>query len=179
MACQSLTSLPLVCGSEGLQAGIQRLYMIAYNDLATVASSTLNYALATNGVVNQIGLDGSKTFVEIGTLKNVNGLDSAGVFNENGTQYETITFTTQLTDITPEHEAFVDSVKGQEVAVIVQSKSSKYFVAGIHNGLKMSALTKSVGKADSDLIGYTMTFTGNDTLGIKLVEPAIAMSSIG
>ncbi|WP_449439640.1 hypothetical protein [Pedobacter steynii] len=176
MACVSLTSLPLVCG-DVLMAGVQKLYIIANSDLTTISGAT--YTTATNGIINGINTVSGKTFVEVGVLKNTVGANQTGVFNENGTNYDTVELTVQLTDITPESETFVSSVRGREVSAILKSASGKYFSLGLKGGVKLSALTKGLGTADSDLIGYSLTFSGNDTLGIKLTDSAVALTKIG
>jgi hypothetical protein len=178
MACLSLVSLPLACGQEGIIAGVAKLYMVAYKDMKPVVGSPFPYVLATGGIVNDISLQTSKTFVEIGTLKNTVDLRNSMVINENGTNYDSIELTMELLDITSDNQTFVNSVRGQEVAVIVQNKSGKYFAVGFNGSLKLSAMAGGLGKADADQIGYTLTFTGNDVFGMKLVESAAALEAI-
>lgn len=178
MACLSLTSLPLVCGSEGVIAGVSRLYMIAHKDLKAVTGSPFPYVIATSGVVNEISLQTGKTFVEVGLIKNTSGINETGVFNENGTSYSTVELTLSLLDITAENITFVNSVKRQDVAAIAQDKQGRYYAIGFNGGLRTSALTATTGTADADAIGYNLTFTGNDTFGLKPVESAAALEAI-
>jgi hypothetical protein len=179
MACSSLVSLPITCGSEGIIAGVSKLYMVAVQDLKPVTGSALPYTLATNKIVSTIGLQTAKKFVEIGLIKNTSGINETGVFNDNGTNYSTISLTLQLLGITAENQAFVASVKGQEVAAIALDKSGVYYTIGLNGGLKVSALTGGLGVTDSDQKGYSLSFTGNDVFGIKIIETSAAIAAIG
>lgn len=176
MACESILTVSLVC-SDSLMAGVSKVYLIAAKDLSASSGST--YTLATNGMINNIGVASGKTFVEIGVLKNTAGGNETGVFNENATRYKTVEVPLQITDITADSEKFIDSVFTQDVAGILKSASGKYFAFGLQGGIKLSAYTKSLGVASSDLIGYTLTFSGNDTLGLKLTESSAAIAKIG
>jgi hypothetical protein len=177
MACLSLTGLPLIC-NDGLIAGVQKLYMVANQDLQNVSGSTRPYVLSTNSVVNQISLKSTKKFVEIGQLKNTAGLTETGVFNDNGTSYSTVEMTLSLVDITAENQAFVSNVKGQEISALILSKTGKYYTVGLNGGMRLTAYTGGLGTADADQIGYTLTFSSADTMGIKLVETSVATGAI-
>lgn len=178
MACLSLVSLPLVCGSEGVIAGIAKLYMIAYKDLKAVSGSSFPYVVATNNVVNQLGLVTGKLFTEVGIIANTSGINETGVFNDNGTSYSTIELTLSLLDVTAENLSFVKAVGRQEVAAIAMDKSGRYYVIGLNGNLKVSAMTASLGTADADAKGYNLTFSGNDVFGIKPLEATSARTAI-
>lgn len=178
MACASLIGLQKGC-AENLIAGVQTLWMVAAGDLAPVSGVTGSaYAVDSNGIVNAIGLESGKTFVEIGILKNTTGLNEEFTINENGTNYSTETLTLKLADITVENKKFVDSVRGQEVAVIVKSRTGKFYTVGLNGLMKLSALTGGLGLAEGDDIGYSLTFTGVSGSGILLVDAATVTASI-
>ncbi|WP_316841368.1 hypothetical protein [Pedobacter gandavensis] len=179
MACSSLITLVKNCGSEGLIAGVQKLYMVSANDLISVSGSTgASYSVDTNGIVNAIGLGAEKKFVEIGIIKNTTGLNEEFTINENGTNYSTETLTLKLADITVENKKFVDSVRGQEVAVIVKSRTGKFYTVGLNGLMKLSALSGGLGLAEGDDIGYNLTFSGVSQSGIQLVDVATVATSI-
>ncbi|WP_158798085.1 hypothetical protein [Pedobacter sp. L105] len=179
-ACQSLTDLPLPC-TVGIAGGALKLYMAAYADLVPVSGSSFPYVLATGGVINQINMASGKTFVEIGiaTASDSTELKNDGVINANGTNYKSVSLGLQLLGMNIANQNFVDSVTNQDVAAIVMSKAGEYFAVGLNGSLRLSAMTGGLGKAAADLIGYTLTFSGFDTLGVKIVESTAALTAIG
>lgn len=179
MACESLITLVKNCGTEGLIAGVSKLYMISAKDLKPVSGVTGSaYSVGVNGNITGIGLMSGKTFVQIGTIKNSVGLNEEGVYNDNGTNYSTETLTVRLTDISSENKAFVKSVSGQEVAAIVLSKSGKYYAVGLNGNMKISAKSGGLGLAEGDDIGYNLTFLGASADGLMIVEPSVIATAI-
>lgn len=175
MACSSLIALPRACGT-GVVAGLEKLYMIAYNDLATAdgATNENTYTTSTGGIVNDIGLDSGKKFVEIGLLKSTAGLAEALTKDTTkGTSFLTQTFTLVLGDLTVENKAWIESVMNQPVAILIKSRTGKFFVTGLNGQFELSALAGGTGTADADLIGYTLTFSGIDTKLIPQVDGTI------
>jgi len=173
MACSSLTSLPRACG-EGVVGGLEKLYMIAFQDLAPVSGSTEVYSVSTDGIVNEVGLQSGKTFVEVGLLKSTAGLKEALTKNnQTGTSFLTQTFTLVLSNITTTNRTWVESVMDQPVAVLVKSRTGKFFVAGLNGQFELSALESGTGTAEGDLMGYSLTFSGIDTKLVPQVDDTI------
>lgn len=178
MACSSIVALPRVCGAEGVVAGLEELYMIAHTDLATV-SGTTNHTTASNGVVNDIGLDSAKKYVQIGLLKSTAGLNEALTKNaQTGTAFLTQTFTLVLSNLSTENKQFIESVMNQPVSILIKSRTGKWFVAGLNGQFELSALEGGTGIAEGDLIGYTLTFTGLSTKMIPQVDESIITTLI-
>lgn len=179
MACSSLVALPRACGAEGTVGGVDKLYMIAFNDLAAVSGGTEVYGAASNGVVNNIGLDAGKTFVEIGLLQSTAGLNEEMTKdNTKGIAFFTQTATVVLAGISPENRTFVESVLNQPVAVLFKAKTGNFYVAGLSGSMELSALTGGLGVAPTDANGYTLTFTGISTKLIPQVDSTIVPSLI-
>lgn len=181
MACNSLVALPRACGTEGIMAGVEKLYMIAYTDLAAASGALAGevFTKATNGMVNAIGLETGKKFVEIGTLKSAVGLTSALTKNQqNGTAFYTPTLTVALADMSLENEKFVKDVTFQPVAVLVKSRTGKFFVAGLNGQFELSAAESGLGTSESDNYGYSLTFTGLEAGPIAQVDPTVISTLI-
>jgi len=161
MACNSLTALPRVC-AEGVLAGVEKVYIIAFNDLAPISSGTTEvYSGNTSGIIVQIGLDAGKKFVEVGLLKSTSGLNEAMTKdNTKGTSFFTQTFTIVLSDLTTENSEFIKNVSNQPVAIIYKSRTGKYFAAGLNGQFEISGVEGGTGVAEADLIGHTLTFNG-------------------
>lgn len=178
MACTSLVSLPRACGAEGVVAGLEKLYAIAYSDLAIVTGTT-NHTVSSSGIVNQIGLDSTKKFVEVGLLKSTAGLQEALTKNaQTGTAFLTQTLTLVIGNLTAENKTFAESVLNQPVAIMLKTRTGKYFVAGLNGQFELSGLEGGTGVAEGDLIGYTLTFTGISTSLIPQVDETIISTLI-
>ncbi len=176
MACPSLIALPRVCGSAGIVGGVNKLYAVSFADLAVPEGATTDevYTMSVAGMVNEIGLDASKKFIEIGLLPASASLaETLTKEKSNGSSFMTQTFTMVLSDMNAENRAFVETVMNQPVAIIIKTKSKKYFVAGLNGDFELSAIEGGTGTAQGDLVGYTLTFTGTDSMLIPQVDPTI------
>lgn len=182
MACDSIIALPRTCGADGIQGGLDKLYIIAFKDLeevSTPASPGDVYTLSTGGIVNDIGVVGGKQFVEVGLLINSAGLNETMTKNlQNGTAFQTQTLTLPLAEITSANRTFVQSVMNQPVAFIVKSATGKHYAAGLNGKMELSGLEGGLGIAPGDNNGYTLTFTGIDKMLIPLVEDTVVSASI-
>lgn len=162
MACSSLAALPRVC-SDGVIGGVEKVWMIAFNDLNPLSGSGITdvYSASTNGIVTQIGFDSGKKYVEIGLLKSTSGMNEALTKdNTKGVSFYTQTFTLVLSDLTVENTAFIKSVTNQPVSIIYKTRTGKYFVAGLNGQMEVTTVTGGSGIAEADAIGHTITFAG-------------------
>lgn len=173
MACNSLSALPRACG--GVVAGLEKVYIVAFNDL----SGTTTYSASTGGTVTAVNLSAGKKYQEIGLLKSTSGLNqSLTKDNTKGVSYFTHTFTVTLGDLTAANYQFVNDVKDQPVSVIVKSRTGNYYIAGLNGQFEVSAAEGGTGTAESDLIGYTLTFEGVSTTAFPLLDSSIVSSLI-
>jgi len=175
MACTSLVALPRVC-ADGIVGGLEKVYVIAFKDLKAVASgSTDVYSASTStGTIVQVGLVSGKTFVEIGLLKNTSGLNEKLTKDlTKGTAFFTQTFTLLLSDLTTANNDFIKAVTNQPVAVILKTRTGKYFVAGLNGLLEVSAIDGGTGTAEGDMAGHTLTFEGISLGVVPLIDSTI------
>ena len=176
MSCSSLLALARECGADGNVGGLEKVYMIAFNDLKPVAGSLTNevYTISTGGLVSEIGVVTAKEFVEVGLLRSTAGLNSEMTKEAStATRYFTDTFTLVIGGMGTDQATFVNSVLDQPVVVITKSRTGKFFTAGLNGQLELSALTGGTGTAEGDLQGYTLTFTGISTKLPLQVDPTI------
>ena len=174
MACSSLIQLARVCGAEGVVAGTEKLYMVAYNDLVPNSVTQLTYSAATNGVINDIFLASGKTFVEVGLLKETVGVtETLTKSPQNGVAFWTQTLPIVLSDLTTENRLWIESVLNQPVAFLLKTKTNKWLVGGLNGQLELSAAEGGTGVASDSLIGYTITFTGVSTKSLPQVNSTI------
>lgn len=175
MACTSIVALPRACGTAGVIAGLEKLYITSFADLAP-ASGTAGTPVytQTSEVISDIGFLTGKCFVEVGMLKSTSGLkETLTKDTKNGVAFLTQTFTLTLSDLTPENRTFIESVLTQPVAILIKTRTGKYFAAGLNGQFELSALDGGTGTAESDLIGHTLTFTGLDTQLIPNVDQSL------
>ncbi len=179
MACSSLVALPRACGSEGIVGGLEKMWVIAFQDLATVTGSTNAYSTSVDGIVNHIALDATKKYVEIGLLKSSAGIEETLTKDSaKGTAFFTQTMTVVLAGLSIENKKFVEAVLNQPVSVLVKTKTQKYFAAGLNGLFELSAATGGTGIQDADMQGHTLTFAGVDTKQILLVDDSIVSGLI-
>ncbi|MBN9295380.1 MAG: hypothetical protein J0I41_00145 [Filimonas sp.] len=181
MACTSLIALPRICGAEGLVAGLDNLYIISYGDLGPVTGAVNGekYKIATNGMVNEIGLETGKKFVEVGLLRSSAGFDQKLTKNvSNGTSYFTQTLKVVLAGISIDNQKFIESVLNQPVAVITKLRTGEYCFAGYNGRFELTEIEGGTGTAEGDNIGYTLTFTGIDAKVAPIVDETIISTLI-
>lgn len=165
MACvnNSITELLRECNDGTLGGLYSEIYMIAYKDLKPVSSaSTSTYTVNSANTVTAVGVVSGKTFVQVDLLKSTSGLvEKATVDTTKGTNFFTQTFSLVLSDYTEANINFIDTVKGQPVAIIMKTRTDKYLVIGLNGQLTFTALDGGTGTAEADQIGWTLTFEGN------------------
>lgn len=179
MSCPSIVALPRACGAEGVIAGLDKLYIVSFKDMAAVSGSTEVYTVATNGLVNAIGLDSGKHFVEVGLLR------SSADVNEKltkepskGVSYFTQTLKVVLSDLTIENQKFIESVLNQPVAILLKTRTGKYYFTGGSGKFELTGVEGGTGTAEADLIGYTLTFDGTDIRLTTQVDDTIVSGLI-
>jgi hypothetical protein len=176
----SLVAVAQTCGQNNV-AGVEKLYMIAYSDLAAAAGAVAGevFTKATNGMVNAIGLDSGKKFVEIGTLKDGVGFVSNGTIDvAKGLSYDVPTLNVNLGDLSIDFEKFVKDVTLRPVVAMIKSRTGKWFIAGLNGQFWLSQRSASVGAALGDDYGYKLTFEGVELDGVTQVDPTIVSGLI-
>lgn len=174
MACTSLVALPRSCGTQGIVAGLEKLYIASFADLKSLSGAGTPTYTETAGVVSNIGFLTGKEFVEVGLLKSSSGLKETLTKNlQNGTAFFTQDLTLVLSDITPENRTFIQSVLNQPVAFLLKSRTGKYFSAGLNGLMELSTADGGSGTAEADLTGYTLMFAGISNDLMKIVDPAL------
>lgn len=164
MACILSSGYTLPCR---VIAGVQAVYIGTYN-------SGLTYTYGTSSNANQIiSFAGStSSFYKFEQTIETGSLTNTGNFNEqNGTAYYD-----QVCEITVHNvsQTLIDQVTslGQgRWRILVLDNNGNYFLIGKSFPVSVTALTGGLGKADGDLQGFTITFTGKEK------EPMIQATS--
>lgn len=178
MTCSSIASLLRSCG-EGVVAGLEKLYMIAYKDLTSASGGTETYTLSSSGIINHIGLATGKTFVEVELLKSTAGMKEDAVIEPSkGVAYFKQELSIVLGNLTTDNRTFIETVLTQPVAILMKTRTGKYFAAGLNKQLFLSKAEGGTGVQENDLIGYSLTFEGVDTALIRMVDDTIITSLV-
>lgn len=178
--CGSVSTLPISC-PDGIMGGLEKVWMIAYKDLAPISTATTEVysASSVNGVVTQVGLATGKTYVEIGLLKSTSGLVEKGQIDDTkGYNFTTQTFTLVLRDITIDNRLFINNVKLQPVSIIYRTRTGKYQIIGLNGQLKVSTYEGGTGVAETDLVGHTLTFEGNSLSTAPFIDDALVKTLV-
>jgi len=180
MACNSISAISKVCGVS-LIPGSEKLWMIAHQDLAVLSGTDTFTVGATAGgtVITGIGLSASKKFVDIGYLRDSASFTAEGTLSpQTGVAFSTNTLTFKLGDLSPENQAFLETVLTQPVAAILKLRTGRYYALGLEGQFQMTAFTVASGAGPADETSYTLTF--NEISGIvpRIVEESVVLASI-
>ena len=161
MACPSLVALARDC--QGAQiGGAETIYAISFKDLVPVSSATTEvYSASSNNIVISVGTSGSTKFVKIAVAKNTAGFtESLKKDLTTGTNYIEQKVTIDVQGLSTENRNFVESVRYQPIALLVKTRTKKWFLIGADGELELSALEAGIGVKADDGQGYKMTFDG-------------------
>lgn len=171
MPCNSISAVTRVCGTSNIP-GTEKMWMVAFKDLAPVSGDAVYVLSGTSSMVTQIGATG--TYVEIAALRDTAGFDSEFTKDvTRGVAFATNTISFKLGDLTVEHQEFVETILNQPVSVLLKLRNGKYYVMGLTGQLEVSAIQATSGRTSADELSYTITL--NEIVGITpyIVDPSI------
>jgi hypothetical protein len=154
--------------------GNDKVFIIAYNDIASVTDSS--------GLVTAITKESGKRFYEIEIPQaTAEGKDTGEGNIENGTLFFTheVTFPINKRDATIRNYVF--ALAKTRVVIVLKEMSGRYTMYGKDFGLWLNAPEGTSGVAGGDRNGYNLTFTGpqrepvlevNSATGATLTTPA-------
>jgi hypothetical protein len=175
MSCPSLQALSRDCSGAQI-GGAEVIYAIAYKDLAAVNSGTTEvYTASTNNIVVGVGFSGSSRFNKISVAKNSAGFTEALTKDlTTGTNFIAQTVTINLQGLSSANRNFVESVRYQPIAIIVKTRTKKYFLIGASGELELATLETGSGVSAEEGQSYKMTFTGiNPDMALPIDESII------
>ncbi|RZK22472.1 MAG: hypothetical protein EOO43_09555 [Flavobacterium sp.] len=176
----SLTALALQCGGGLQQAGITRLYAIAYGDLQNITGTDEPYAYSTNGLVNNINVQTGKNFVEVGVLKNTSGLVTDTTIDRlTMTGSVKNTFTLVIPGMNQTNSKWIESLFNQPLVFIMKIPSGKYFVVGLNGDLMVDSSTGGTGITGNEMQGNTVTLSSTESRLTPQVDDSIIADLLG
>jgi len=153
MSCLTTAGLQIQC-KESI-GGIKAIYLGSYATFANSATidgtSNLVTALATGSVYEFELPKHTGSFTE-----------EAAISIENGTVYYTQTIVASFHGMTAARSLQLQNIaKGRNV-LFVQDNNDNIWMCGYKDGVEVTAFTTQTGTAKGDMVGYTVTFTGEE-----------------
>jgi len=153
MSC--LTTAGFLVNCKEAIGGIKAIYLGDYSTFANTATidGTSNLVTALNtGSVYEFELPKhTGSFTEEATIS-----------IENGTVYYTQTIVASFHGMTAARSLQLQNIaKGRNV-LFVQDNNDNIWMCGYKDGVEVTAFTTTTGTTKGDLVGYTVTFTGEE-----------------
>lgn len=154
MSCTILTG-GITKGCLPNQGGVQKVYITDFENVLSVTES--------NGTVSAITLASATSYYGFEFNRDTAEMqDNVTINIQNGTNYQA----QMVTLIIPRREVAKRNVLklllNKTLSIIVEDFNGLYWLMGRTNGMLLSELPSSSGKAAGDLNGYTLTLTGQE-----------------
>jgi hypothetical protein len=145
-------------------AGLQAVYFINYN----TGSYTINgdneiTAFPAGLTAYKFELKGNNSYTE-----------TLNTSRENGTTFFSQELSLTLKKIDATMTKNVKLLAGGRPQIVVHTKNGEAFLVGYKEGADLTGGTIVTGQAHGDLYGYTLTFTGMESLPALLLDGATA-----
>jgi hypothetical protein len=177
MPCQSILAYSNNC-AKATVSGISQLFLISFNDLKAVTGTTDVYALATNGMVNQIALANSAVtkFVKIGILPKAVAIKDSYKFDQSkGIADFSQELTLPVANVSVESRKLMQQVVTQSVVALVKLTSGTYIALGLDGMMQVTSAEGAVTGSDN---GYNVTFSAISGDFAPIVDPTIVAALI-
>jgi hypothetical protein len=163
MSCDLANGRLEVC--KDAVGGIDAVYFINFGDYAYPSGVT--YLSTTDTIDTVTGVASLYKY----ELKGTNSFEQ--VYNssrENGTTFaeQTLTMTLKKQDATT-HKSVKLLAYGRP-HIVIKNRNNQFFLAGLEHGMELTTATASNGTAMGDMVGYNLTFVGNEKLYANLID---------
>lgn len=161
--CEITTGRLEVC--KDVVGGIDAIYFLNYGDysfpadVAYVASTDTIDTIANVTSLFKYQLKGTNTFDQVLTTS-----------RENGTSFVEQTLSVVLKKQDAATHKTVKLLSYGRPNVVIKTRNNQFFLAGLEHGLELTTANVSNGTAMGDLVGYTLTFVGNEKLLANLLD---------
>lgn len=158
MSCTILNGLTIDCKNTNA-GGIKNIYV---SEKAGV-SAILPLA---SSIVSSIARAGGKKFYKFALWhRNTNQADIGSIQDtSNGSVVFNQSLSVQFPKLSGDKSDTIDSLIRNSTLIIVETKAGKFFLLGMENGMDVTAGTSPTGNAMTDYTGYTLEFSGQETM---------------
>jgi hypothetical protein len=153
MSCLTTAGFQIQC-KEAI-GGIKAIYLGAY--------STFSNTATINGTSNLVTALTAGDVYEFALPKHTGSFtEEATISIENGTVYYTQTIVASFHGMSAARALELQNIaKGRNV-LFVQDNNDNVWMCGYKDGVEVTAFTTTTGTAKGDMVGYTVTFTGEE-----------------
>ncbi len=152
MACDNL-SLGRLKPCKDSVGGLKAIYFINYGDLGPVTFDS-----SDTDVIDSIGTSVSAYKYDVHYMSSLTQNITASV--ENGTVFFEQVLELTLPKLTKEDHKEIKLLAHGSPHVVIEDQNDNFFLAGLVNGLDVTAGTVVTGTTMGDASGYTLTLTG-------------------
>ena len=170
--CEITTGRLEVC--KDVVGGIDAIYFINYGDysfpadVAYVASTDTIDTIANVTSLYKYQLKGTNTFDQVITTS-----------RENGTSFVEQTLSVVLKKQDAATHKTVKLLSYGRPNIVVKTRNNQFYLAGLEHGMELTTANVSNGTAMGDLVGYTLTFVGNEKILANLLDTTTEAGLIG
>lgn len=165
MACDLTTGRELPCKDS--VGGIKAVYLADFGTLGTLTVSA--------GEVTAIS--GTPTLFQFDVKGNSSLEQAITSSRENGTTFYEQTLNLTLTKLDKATQEEIVLIAKARPHVFVEDYNGNYFLVGAYHGADISGGTIVTGAAMGDLSGFTLVFSGQETLPAFFVASTIVTSN--
>ena len=153
MSCLTTAGILIAC-KEAI-GGIKAIYL---GDYATFANTA-----TINGGSNLVTALNTGDVYEFELPKHTGSFtEEAAISIENGTVYYTQTVVAMFHGMTAARSLQLQTISKGRNVLFVQDNNDNIWMCGYKDGVEVTAFTTATGAAKGDMVGYTITFTGEE-----------------
>ena len=170
--CEITTGRLEVC--KDVVGGIDAIYFINYGDYSFPADVTyVTGADTIDSIANVTSLYKYQ-------LKGTNSFDQViTTSRDNGTSFVEQTLSVVLKKQDAATHKTVKLLSYGRPNIVVKTRNNQFFLAGLEHGMELTTANVSNGTAMGDLVGYTLTFVGNEKILANLLDTTTEAGLIG
>ena len=166
MACENL-SLGRLKPCKDSVGGINAIYFINYGDLGPVTFNAID-----TDVIDSIGTSVSAYKYDVHFSSSLTQNISSST--ENGTTSFEQVVELSMPKLSKEDHREIKLIAYGHPHIVVEDQNGSFFLAGLINGMEVTAGTIVTGTAMGDMSGYTLTLTGMERSPANFLESTLA-----
>jgi len=170
MACE-LLSLGRLKSCKGSVGGIKNIYFVNFGEMGPVTFDTTD-----TDVVDSVGTTVSAYKYEVHFSSSLTQNIQAS--SENGTVAFEQVLEVSLPNLTAEDHKEIKLISYGHPHVVVEDQNDNFFIAGLVNGMEVTAGTVVTGQQLGDMSGYTLTLTGMERTPANFIVPSTSTGDV-
>ena len=169
-ACEAL-SLGRLKSCKGSVGGIKNIYFVNFGDIGPVT-----YDVTDTDVIDTVGtgVDAYKYEVHFSSSLTQNIQASS----ENGTVAFEQVLEVSLPNLSKEDHKEIKLISYGHPNVVIEDQNDNFFLAGLVNGMEVTAGTVVTGQQLGDMSGYTLTLTGMERVAANYIIPTTSTGDV-